>query len=657
VGHILHAHFPLPARDLPEAGGREARGAGRIARPALELLADPRLFPEAWGPDNLEEWPALDLAALAVEDALDAARAGGPFRIGVNRSPPGGTIRLGKGRRTLHPSGRHLWTYRLHVPGARAVRARLSRLELPAGAELAAAGASGEAIRVYAGDAAAPFWTALLPGDTVRLEVRSAPGDAGPPLVEVDEVSHIYRDPPLPGVARENVGLNGPRTLPCQVDVNCAEVPPAVRDAVGRVVFTAPAGTFTCSGALLEDLDPNTFAGYLLTANHCIDSAPTALSVEVHWFYQTDDCDGTVPSLEELPRSERSTLLATSPDTDFTLLRLADDPRDGQGFAAWTVEEPSGRLAGIHHPRGEHKRIHLAEPTSSLPICGSYPPSRFWYLDPVEGATETGSSGGPLFDSSWRVIGQLFGTCSIDNPGCSNPEDFNILYGKFGVTYPAIAEHLEAVAPDDVHEDNDSRDQAPAIGPGTHALRLVDHEDYFSVVLGGPGSIAAEAVFSIADMDLDLELSTAGGEVLASSAGTGRTESVAAMVPAGRYILRASKVRKWGGDYSLTVAIEVEPGHEPFLRADANSDGAVDISDPIFVLLHLFAGGREPHCADAADADDDGAIGITDAIRTLSWIITDGPGPPAPAGEGPAACGADPTEDAIGCEAFGPCAA
>jgi hypothetical protein len=97
-------------------------------------------------------------------------------------------------------------------------------------------------------------------------------------------------------------------------------------------------------------------------------------------------------------------------------VRLADDPRDGQGFAGWTTAEPSGRLASIHHPRGRHKRLSFGELTSSQPVCGSYPQSHFWYLDWVEGTTESGSSGAPLFDASWRLVGQLLGTCCVRNP-------------------------------------------------------------------------------------------------------------------------------------------------------------------------------------------------------------------------------------------------
>src|SRR6185369_9606939 len=75
-----------------------------------------------------------------------------------------------------------------------------------------------------------------------------------------------------------------------------------------------------------------------------------------------------------------------------------------------------------------------------------------------------------------------------------------------------------------------------------------------------------------------------------------------------------------------------------FLRGDTNDDGSIDLTDPIFVLLHLFAGG-EIACRRSADADDGGTLEITDAVQLLAYLFLGGPPPAAPFPE----CGADPT--------------
>ena len=95
------------------------------------------------------------------------------------------------------------------------------------------------------------------------------------------------------------------------------------------------------------------------------------------------------------------------------------------------------------------------------------------------------------------------------------------------------------------------------------------------------------------------------------------------------------------------------PGYGPrFRRGEANGDGAVDISDPVTVLQFLFVGGAEPSCLDAADADDSGVLDITDAIRLFGFLFLGGSAPPEP---GPAACGRDPTDDALGCAGSDSC--
>ena len=87
-----------------------------------------------------------------------------------------------------------------------------------------------------------------------------------------------------------------------------------------------------------------------------------------------------------------------------------------------------------------------------------------------------------------------------------------------------------------------------------------------------------------------------------------------------------------------------------FLRGDANDDGKVDISDPIYLLGYLFQGGAEPPCDDAADANDDGGRDISDAVSVLNHLFLGGTIPP-PLPGGPS--GFDPTLDDLGCERGG----
>lgn len=84
----------------------------------------------------------------------------------------------------------------------------------------------------------------------------------------------------------------------------------------------------------------------------------------------------------------------------------------------------------------------------------------------------------------------------------------------------------------------------------------------------------------------------------------------------------------------------------PFVRGDANHDGAVDISDAILVLNYIYGyvGDNDQISLDAADANDSGAIDIADPIYLLFYLTSGGPPPAAPF----PGCGTDPTPDALG---------
>ncbi|MEM7263135.1 MAG: lamin tail domain-containing protein, partial [Planctomycetota bacterium] len=104
--------------------------------------------------------------------------------------------------------------------------------------------------------------------------------------------------------------------------------------------------------------------------------------------------------------------------------------------------------------------------------------------------------------------------------------------------------------------------------------------------------------------------------------------------------------RNSGSEESNALAFLVTEPPPRYVRADANLDGLVDVSDSIAILLHLF-GGLALDCEDAADADDDGALTITDGVSVLNFLFRAGSQPSSPF---PTA-GEDPTDDALDCVA------
>ena len=97
-------------------------------------------------------------------------------------------------------------------------------------------------------------------------------------------------------------------------------------------------------------------------------------------------------------------------------------------------------------------------------------------------------------------------------------------------------------------------------------------------------------------------------------------------------------------------ALDAE-GRARFRRGDTNADGALNLTDPVVVLGHLFLGGEPPGCLEAADSNDDGKLDITDGIYSLNHLFLGGPAPASPFPE----CGLALESGALTCERYDPC--
>ncbi len=95
-----------------------------------------------------------------------------------------------------------------------------------------------------------------------------------------------------------------------------------------------------------------------------------------------------------------------------------------------------------------------------------------------------------------------------------------------------------------------------------------------------------------------------------------------------------------------------QPGFQPFTRGDINGDGAMNIADPIALLVALFSGETYPTCEDAADANDDSSLNIADSVFLLNHLFNNAPGVVQVG-----SCSGDPTPDSLECEYTTSCSA
>lgn len=100
-------------------------------------------------------------------------------------------------------------------------------------------------------------------------------------------------------------------------------------------------------------------------------------------------------------------------------------------------------------------------------------------------------------------------------------------------------------------------------------------------------------------------------------------------------------------DELLRAVEELRPALTSAENGDTNGDGARDLSDALFLLQHLFLGGRPPaearctddsHCStifryllvlSSGDTNADWTSDLADAVRLLEWLFRDGEEPAA----------------------------
>jgi len=466
---------------------------------------------------DLQAVPQVGLAAPDRQALIaeDEARKGlqKALRFGVGRSL---TLRAADGHWYDLRGGARLWVAEVSSAEALGLRVHFSRMRLPAGAELAVYSPPGPETRMVtatygaAGTRRPEFWTRTFPGDRVRIEYLVPAGVAGQEIpFTVDRLQHVYRNP----VAEPQAVT---KAASCNNDVSCHPEWQDVANAVAGIGVIDNDSLF-CSGTLLNSQQQD-FTPYYLTASHCLYSDEAARSAEIYWFYQTPGCGEIAPSLTSVPSSLGARLLATHPDTDFTLLLIEGALPPGVSWAGWTTEPaPEGAsVTGIHHPSGDYKRISFAvrptEPCRNTNLVRVH-----WTNGPIE----PGSSGSGIFrDDTHQLFGQLFlGISECRSLGWS-------CYGDFSLTYPRIQNYLRE-GPDDPSEPNDTCAKPRLAKTGTLrglTVKLND-TDWYRIKVPRGRTLTVTLSFPQSDGDVDAKLyGRCGFDPLVASEGTGDTE-------------------------------------------------------------------------------------------------------------------------------------
>ncbi len=437
--------------------------AARRATPPADLASVTRRLP-ASARHDLPDLSIAETAELAAPDSRPRFRRKVPaVKIGVSRPLPEpvgfaglagnlapGQSRLDSGGLLERSSdGRLTWTAAFSSAGAGAVRLHIASAQLPPGSRVWVSSPSGEVHGPYAFDGGTRpegFWTNTVydPEIALTVELPAGAADAAAARLSVSDIVHI--DAPFaPGAG---TGMVRHKSDTCFVDEACvtpAEFPNVAdaSHAVAQLTFVDAGGTYICTGGLLNSV-PETFAPYLLTANHCFDNQPAATSLEAIWNYVRPSCNGPEPSRFGFPRTLGSTLLASGFQSDFTLVQLSQDPPDGSVFLGWTTDEVafSGGtlLYRLSYPNAR-PQFFTQERISATPtpvVCAEAAQGDFIYEKDTLGGTGGGSSGSPVYLENLQVVGQLAGACeTVENDNCAVVAN-STLDGAFRVSFPSL---------------------------------------------------------------------------------------------------------------------------------------------------------------------------------------------------------------------------
>lgn len=318
-----------------------------------------------------------------------------------------------KGNLSLVGDTLRVWQYRIVSPNALALGVRLGSFRVPPGARLFLYNAArSRLLGAYTALNNKPdgfFAIQPLEGDEIILEYEEPVRAEFEGTLIIQAVSKAYRS--LSSTLLYN-------------DINCPDWQnwQTVKHAICRIIFDDVDGSYYCSGSLINntrfDATP-----YFLTANHCINTQYSASSVVVYFNYETDSCNGTVTNYNQTVSG--ATLCAHASETDFSLLKLAENPPESYRpyFAGWDItRQPPAQSAVIHHPKGLNKSIAYSNQTGRLyPYSinwddGSTSPRyTHWEVIFTHGNTNSGSSGSPLLNSEQLIIGQLHGGDNTTN--------------------------------------------------------------------------------------------------------------------------------------------------------------------------------------------------------------------------------------------------
>ena len=368
-----------------------------------------------------------NIAALKIEDSLTDNSGTAPWRFGFNNNT---NINISNSGTWINlPNGDRIWQLVVVCKNALTINLTFSQTVIPTGNELYVYNPSKDFIlgkftasHLYNGE----LGTELVPGEMTIVEYF-VPKGSSIGNVNICTVTHGYRTPDE--FLLRAFGDSGA----CNVNVNCPEGAAWTQQRNSVVMLVSGSNGF-CTGALINNT-LNDGKPYVLTANHCY-SNPATWIFRFQWESTSCINPSTSPTFQSL---SGAVLRAQGTPSDFCLVEITGGLVNGTVPAAYTpyfsgwdnTETISPSAVCIHHPSGDIKKIAIENNALISTNFGGSPSNSHWgVLSWDLGVTEPGSSGSPLFNQNFRIIGQLHGGASACGASVLSDE-----YGKVSVSW------------------------------------------------------------------------------------------------------------------------------------------------------------------------------------------------------------------------------
>lgn len=368
----------------------------------------------------VEVMPEVDVQSLLEEDACTESQPDYPFRFSKNFLVNYTLFNSGVWEEL--DDGGKLWRIGLVSPGAWSMHIIFNEYRLPPGAKVFIYNSDKtQIIGAFTSRNNKPWGSlavAPLSDDEIVVEYYEPKNAGFNGQLSIGQVGHGYKD--VFGIEDDGYGLS----QACNKDINCPEGDDwqVEKHAICRIIFSNMNGnSFLCTGSLINNTR-NDGTPYFLSAFHCLTTYYEAQTTIFYFNYESPTCNG--PDVDTSQTISGSIQRAKVPYLDFSLVEMSEIiPASYEPyFAGWDISfDPPTNVTGIHHPRGDVKKITYSD---FSPVTGDFGDQN-WNLDDnthwfVEkwtlGIMEGGSSGSPLFNQNHHIVGDLsggnFGNCT-----------------------------------------------------------------------------------------------------------------------------------------------------------------------------------------------------------------------------------------------------